>query len=582
MSRRSSTARNSRLIGHRQVGAWIRSMVALVLVFANLPTSWAYEQDSHYFLRFGLSLATCFNWDETHLIASGDWGMDENGSTHAEMNPFQTKQKIAWHAFGHSDSRFSELWIRAASEEDLELRLIKLGQFMHFLEDWEAHDGYGIRLGHARDTFAGRDPDSLGSSMAKNHRMVQSALDHLLATCVEIGRLAEAEHNVELTRIIRVINDDGLMEDLFHHSDPQWKQGKLGGFRDIGPEIKTINKVRIEQLIQSYFAEDASKQIPASFAPGTAHGIPPSLALPFDADGSLAVKRSALQTIDQWARENRPEADLQVSLEQVRGFSRRSGQSNSFGWRALIKAENVGEEPSQAGHLEVIVIDSDDENVLAQLSHPLPAFQPGEQKDIRLTLPATQQPEPDVIVGVFAHVGDLSASNDIDWLMHGDAEDERPEVPITVDIDPPVKGQERVELLHPPEIIKFRGQACVILQAVATGGDTPGKLDLPLMELRGGQADGYGFDLAIPGRWSAMYSERGLVGAKYIECFVPGVETRQLLGDGSLETLKLGVTLGGRGLESAQFEFELTSETRELLIELAASVSLPHPDVTLE
>ena len=131
------------------------------IAFLMLPSGpvQAYELDSHYYLRFGLSLSTCFDWDEAHLIASGDWNMDANGSTHAEMNPVQKSNKINWHAFGHSDKRFRELWLRSVAEEDLELRLIKLGQFMHFLEDWESHAGYGIRIGHARDTYRGRDEE---------------------------------------------------------------------------------------------------------------------------------------------------------------------------------------------------------------------------------------------------------------------------------------------------------------------------------------------------------------------------------------------------------------------------------------
>ncbi len=112
-----------------------------------------YALDSHYQLRFGLSLSTCFDWDESHLIASGDWNLDANGSTHAEMQPFRKRNKINWHAFGHSDKRFNELWLRSAAEKDLRVRLIKLGQFMHFLEDWESHEGYGLRMGpHAIPT----------------------------------------------------------------------------------------------------------------------------------------------------------------------------------------------------------------------------------------------------------------------------------------------------------------------------------------------------------------------------------------------------------------------------------------------
>ncbi len=117
----------------------------LATAFASLlavsgPVS-AYEIDTHYYLRFGLATSTCFDWHEAHLIASGDWGMDENASTHAEMNPVQVRNKIDFHAFGHSDARFRELWVRSRTELDLDLRLIKLGQFMHFLEDWESHAG---------------------------------------------------------------------------------------------------------------------------------------------------------------------------------------------------------------------------------------------------------------------------------------------------------------------------------------------------------------------------------------------------------------------------------------------------------
>ncbi len=154
---------NRRSKGSRSHWNLILSMVSLLCLLPGV--SLAYELDSHYSLRFALSLTTCFNWDEAHLIASGDWGMDENGSTHAEMNPVQTRNKIKWHVFGHSDKGFLELWLRSVQEPDLELRLVKLGQFMHFLEDWEAHAGYGLRLGHARDTFRGHLPPP-GSGVA--------------------------------------------------------------------------------------------------------------------------------------------------------------------------------------------------------------------------------------------------------------------------------------------------------------------------------------------------------------------------------------------------------------------------------
>ena len=105
-----------------------RRLICAALVLAVPSLASAYERDSHYYLRFALSLSTCFDWEESHLIASGDWGMDENRVTHAEMNPAQRKNKIQWHAFGHSDDRFHELWQRSLEETDLEYRLVKLGK----------------------------------------------------------------------------------------------------------------------------------------------------------------------------------------------------------------------------------------------------------------------------------------------------------------------------------------------------------------------------------------------------------------------------------------------------------------------
>ena len=101
---------------HYRVGPLVSGTFALLTLLPGVSAG--YEMDSHYYLRFGLSLSTCFNWEEAHLVASGDWGMDENGTTHAEMNPVQRRNKIDWHAFGHSDQRFNDLWLRSASEPE--------------------------------------------------------------------------------------------------------------------------------------------------------------------------------------------------------------------------------------------------------------------------------------------------------------------------------------------------------------------------------------------------------------------------------------------------------------------------------
>ncbi len=525
-----------------------------------------YELDAHYYLRFGLSLSTCFDWGEAHLIASGDWNMDENGATHAEMNPIQTRNKIDWHAFGHSDRRFHELWLRSAAEKDLELRLIKLGQFLHFLEDWEAHGGYGVRMGHARDTYRGRDPDSLGSSPAKNHRMVQSALDYLLKTCEDLNRLPD-DRDRELIVLMKMLYADGLMDALYEQSDPDWKRGKLGGIRKAGPEIKSVNKKRVEEFIGRKFVPMPEKNIPVDFEPGTERGIPPHLAIPLDRDGEIVLRRSVKEAMASWAAASDRSPDVTLSLDQARIDYRAAGGRPS-GWRIRLRAVNQGEIESQAGQIEIIVIDSDDETVLGQSSEALPVLGPGEAREFRVRIPAKGRPEPDFIVAAFARVGDLSAMNDEDWLMLGDAEEEIPDVPDITDLDPPPKGQETVNFLEPPRTFIVADTACMLVTAYTSGGDSPLKLDQVVFEVIGGGFDPGHLQRVVPGRWSAMTTEAGLVAGKTFECYQPDPETIGLLSLQDPKALRLAVTLEAEGTDPHTEEFPLDADFVQQLLEL--------------
>ena len=525
-----------------------------------------YELDSHYYLRYGLSLSTCFDWDEAHLIASGDWNMDANGTTHAEMNPVQKRNKIDWHAFGHSDKRFHELWLRSAAEKDLELRLVKLGQFMHFLEDWESHAGYGIRMGHARDTYRGRDPDSLGSSPAKNHRMIQSALDHLLKTCEDLDRVYD-DRDRELIVLMAMLHTDGLMDALYEQSDSGWKRGKLGGFRKAGPEIKSANKKSIEEFIERRFIQLPEKNIPADFEAGSERGIPPHLAIPFDRDGNIVVRRSIREELANWAVASERSPDVTLSLDQVR-IDYRGATGRPSGWRLRLTAANQGEIESPAGQIEIVVIDSDDETVLVQTSEALPVLGPGESREFRVRIPAKGRPEPDVIIGAFARVGDLSAMNDEDWLMLGYAEEERPDVPEITDLDAPPKGRETVHFLDPPRTFVGSDIACVLVTAYTSGGDSPQKLDYVVLELRGGGFHPGYLRRIVPGRWSAMTTQTGLVAGKTFECFRPDPETIEPLSLQDPNELRLAVTLEADGIDPHTEEFPLDADFVQQLLKL--------------
>ena len=552
---------------HYRLGTLLYGTFALLTLIPGVSAG--YAMDSHYYLRFGLSLASCFNWEEAHLIASGDWAMDENGTTHAEMNPVQRRNKIDWHAFGHSDRRFRELWLRSVSESDLERRLIKLGQFMHFLEDWESHAGYGVRMGHARDTFRGRDPDSLGNSFPKNHRMVQSALDHLLTTCDDLGRLTE-DRDLRLIEIMTILYADGLMDDLFEASDPRWKRGKTG-CRNNCVAIRATNKERIEQLIVDLFKPLPKKNIPPDFAPGPELGIPESLAIPFDRDGEVIVSGSVRQAMREWAATSDRAPDVTVSLEDAQVSYRSSERFGNPGWRLLIRTTNQGEIESAEGRIELVVIDSDDETVLAQTNEPLPVLQPGESREFRVSIAASGRPEPDVIIAAFARVGDLTAMNDEDWLMLGDAEAEAPDVPLITDLDPPPEGTETLHFLNPPRLFIVDDTVCVMVTAYTSGGDSPQKLDHGVVELVGGTVGDYDFRrVVVPGRWGAMSTQGGLVAAKNFECVRPGPASYDLLAAQDPRSLSLSVTLEAEGIDPYTEDFPLDPEFVQAMVEIAS------------
>jgi hypothetical protein len=442
---------------------------------------------------------------------------------------------------------------------------------MHFLEDWEAHAGYGIRMGHARDTFAGRDPDSLGNSFPKNHRMVQSALDHLLATCDDLDRL-DVDRDKRLIEIMNALYADGLMDDLFEASDPDWKRRKLGSYRKEAPLIKAANKERIEKFIMASYKHLPEKNIPANFKPGPDTGIPSSLGIPFDRDGNILTKRSVEEAVRDWASFSDRSPDISLSMLDARTYYRRSGNQQLAGWRVRINASNVGELESEPGQIEIVVIDSDDENVLAQASEPLPPLRPGESRDFRVNIPAQLRPEPDVIIASFARVGDLTAMNDEDWLMLGDAEAEVPDKPIVVDLDPPPAGPESVSFLEQPKLFVIDGSVCVLVKALASGGDSPAKLDKVVGEIVAGTNEPFMFQRDVPGRWSAMATDSGLVAGKTFECFRPDRESADLVRAKDPQSINLAITLEVEGSDHYTELFSIDPEIVRAILNAASSI----------
>jgi hypothetical protein len=357
------------------------------------------------------------------------------------------------------------------------------------------------------------------------------------------------------------------MDALYENSDPGWKRGKLGGVRKEAMHIRSGNKKLVEEFIERKFMPLPEKNIPADFEPGTERGIPPHLEIPFDREGNIISSQSAREAMASWAAASERAPDITLSLDEAR-IDYRGTAGRPSGWRLRLHATNVGEIESPAGQIEIVVIDSDDETVLGQASEALPGLEPGETREFRIRIRAKVRPEPDVIIGAFARVGDLSAMNDEDWLMLGDAEEERPDVPDVTDVDPPPKGQEIVRFLDPPRTFIVADTACMLVTAYTSGGDSPKKLDKVVFELIGGGFSPEHLQHVVPGHWSAVTTEAGLVAGKTFECYEPNPESSDLLNLKDPEALRLAVTLEADGIDPRTEEFPLDAEFVQELLEL--------------
>jgi hypothetical protein len=490
--------------------------------------------------------------------------MDENRATHAEMNPFQRKNKIQWHAFGHRDDRFHELWQRSLDEPDLEYRLVKLGQFMHFLEDWESHAGYGVRMGHARATFSGRDPDSLGTSMARNRRMVQSALEHLLRTCEDLGRL-NADIDQILAEMMKTIDEDRLLVELFDASDPAWKKGKMGGYRDEADEIMAVNKRRVEDLIERYIEPIPHNNVPEDFEPGhPGLGLPPSLGLNFDTDGNvLDVPDTVNEVLAAHAEAAHHAPDLSIDIKKAK--------ARKQSWRLHLVIANEGEEGVSGGTLELVVVDAAEETVLAKRSEPLPAVAAGESVKMKVDIPSIGRASDDAIFGAYVSAAeDDDGMNDIDWLMSQEIAEDLPEAPIIDDLDDsgddgPI---EMVRFLAPPKLVLVEDSGCIILTAVTAEGDSTEKLGETSFGLISEDGDELQLLRSVPALWSALSTESGLVAGKLIACFQPGPEQCEAWWSIEKPRLIVEIAVLDKGVEPVHEIIPIEPEVRRKALEV--------------
>lgn len=159
------------------------SLLVCALICPSLLSSsvYAFDTDTHYYLKYYLLRKVGFCTEQATIIAKADESTDYGDSAPGFFNEHNN---VAWHAMASPDenaARQSELWNIAigayGGPGSLEQRLAPFGQFLHFLEDRTSHEGYGWRLGHGLD---GHLPDYLSYySMDTVEQAVSTWLEYM-------------------------------------------------------------------------------------------------------------------------------------------------------------------------------------------------------------------------------------------------------------------------------------------------------------------------------------------------------------------------------------------------------------------
>ena len=439
-----------------------RFLVLALLVMSMSAESGAFAPDTHYYLTFGMALVTCFDWEEAHIIASGNEMTDRNKTTVAETSLKKTNKR-AWHAFGHSHEQLNALWQRVLDEDNADLQMMKFGQFLHFLQDWEAHAKYPLTIGHALATITGNDPDSLAKKQARTDRMVQASLDHMAMLCAELGRLPEGETDSDIALFddAEETEEDQVIDDLIDMSRPGWRAKGFGAFGEEGQEILAKNKERVERYIDGV-SRSRGVVVPEGFKPGDdEHGIPAPIELIYDDAGELSGE---LAEAVQKASEAQDAGIERVPDEVVLTRAKRTDQ----GWEIKVKVKNNGHEPFPAGVLRLIAADPIAEEKLGELTMPIPNVLPGKRHEIEAVIPTTKSAN-QVLIGLVAEVGDLAGVTYERWFMtEGDLAEIRDEL---IQSGRPADGRlasrpvEKVEFVGQPKLKVTMTELCIVAHA---------------------------------------------------------------------------------------------------------------------
>ena len=247
-------------------------------------------------------------------------------------------------------------------------------------------------------------------------------------------------------------------------------------------------------------------------------------------------------------RADREEEDLRVYIDS---YSRFQG-----GFTIRLAAANVGTEAADAGSIDVYVIDPDQQTELGKASIELEALAAGERVEKKATVRARVAGGQEVMIGAIVRVEDFSTLDNETWLMSEEEADAAAEVPLVVDVDPDLPGDEKIVFTQDPKMWVIDDEAfCALVGAATTEGDATEKLVGVEMQVVTKDGVPVGEGEEWPPRWGASARKGPIIGAKSFACVTIDEPECSVLAIEQPDEVFAVITVEGEDLEPLSGEF---------------------------
>lgn len=243
---------------------------AFLLAVSIKPVA-AYGKDAHHDMTYSYAKTVGFSGEDANKIASADQAVDTNSETDGWTEgwiPYGDKEELKeWHACedpddpGYRNRRLNELRQQAIGPPK---DLVKLGQYLHFLEDYYAHKYVTASwIGHALDTITGNDPDSPATCLENYREMSYQKL----------AELYWFKQNVFKESISGILSIEDVINEVVAASDPTWKAWGWPWGPGQKKDYETVT-TEIREIWEEYLGEEIPDPIPYEFDEnGTLIGI---------------------------------------------------------------------------------------------------------------------------------------------------------------------------------------------------------------------------------------------------------------------------------------------------------------------